>query len=829
MRNTHNGTTDVATNTSIGNANGVLPSIAANYTYVFWWKLNDRAMDVSSGYRDVEVFVQDDTVWTPDYFLDCVGWWGDQPSFGRRSHGAATAYDSDKYPVLDRWRKYVFVSDATSLRMFCDGVKNTNSNTGAQSSAGLYEMRTMCVNTGVPDGDTGGQVKWSQWFCYDRALTDDEAIAESLNQSWFPKITEGLLSIWDFHGEDKGRIYPTWTRGGNPNNIYFNVTSGKQDNEIWPEIPSIVNPERWMPWAQLGPQYYNTLDLAGSAGLALADELIVKPWPRAVGALSATNGTSTTPTLPTHATDDILLCFSLSRGTSATLSCATSGWTGLTQVNNGTALRTRVFWKRATSSSETNPTVSNSVTQLVAAFCVSFKNCITSGSPFDNTETSGTDTTTTMTAPTITVNTVKSLLIRAHMSADDNNHGSPSEGTLGAGGTSYHTTTGLDGALSFAYLNKFTTGASGTATMTQGSNGPDNSVSWSILLKPAATGNTYNETLTLTAAGAIAGAHVGNLVNTVTLAGSAAMTFSNIANLFVSLGLSANAAAQLAGGLMIDASLGLSANATVAESGGIAVDGSVILGGSVAMALAELKTIDVNVALAAAAGLSPSANAMMIGSATLSASGALNAGAIGSFAESLNLQGAATIAPAAVLLIGAQTTLNAIAGIAAAGGTLFDATVNLPASAGLTLAELKTIDVAVNLAGSAGLAPVLAIVFQPAVGLSANATMGTQVAANMVAALNLAANGALIPLVNALIDGTLNLSAIGQFDANGQTFSGIVFDVYGRRESATKRFDPFIAAGGGVVSATESIGSMLAEKYRVKISTIIEAVRAKTK
>ena len=91
----------------------------------------------------------------------------------------------------------------------------------------------------------------------------------------------------------------------------------------------------------------------------------------------------------------------------------------------------------------------------------------------------------TMTAPSVTAVTAGALVTRWHVSADDNNHGAPSVGTLGFGGPGYHTVTGNDHAASMSYLAQPAAGSTGTATMTQTANGADPSVSFTVVLRPA--------------------------------------------------------------------------------------------------------------------------------------------------------------------------------------------------------------------------------------------------------------------------------------------------------------------------------------------------------
>lgn len=88
--------------------------------------------------------------------------------------------------------------------------------------------------------------------------------------------------------------------------------------------------------------------------------------PRAVGAWAASNATTQVVTLATHVTGDMLIVRCAQKPYSAAPTCATSGWAevgtayqnGTTANGNGSgSVKLMAFWKIATSSSETNPTI----------------------------------------------------------------------------------------------------------------------------------------------------------------------------------------------------------------------------------------------------------------------------------------------------------------------------------------------------------------------------------------------------------------------------------------------------------------------------------------
>ena len=87
----------------------------------------------------------------------------------------------------------------------------------------------------------------------------------------------------------------------------------------------------------------------------------------------AASGTTQTITLPTHSTGDMLLvryAIKTAAISTTTLTCGTTGWTKLGQYANGTtnsgngtgSVLLGVFYKVATSSSETNPVITSSAT-----------------------------------------------------------------------------------------------------------------------------------------------------------------------------------------------------------------------------------------------------------------------------------------------------------------------------------------------------------------------------------------------------------------------------------------------------------------------------------
>ena len=124
------------------------------------------------------------------------------------------------------------------------------------------------------------------------------------------------------------------------------------------------------------------------------------PVLQAQGAL-AVNGFGsgdTTATLPTHAADDVLVAsfLSINNGTATTdATCTTAGWTLIErfQRTSGSIILFDVslWWKRATSDAEANPTFAfeagwntgNNTVRSARAYVI--RGCATTGNPWDDT------------------------------------------------------------------------------------------------------------------------------------------------------------------------------------------------------------------------------------------------------------------------------------------------------------------------------------------------------------------------------------------------------------------------------------------------------------
>lgn len=143
---------------------------------------------------------------------------------------------------------------------------------------------------------------------------------------------------------------------------------------------------------------------------------------------AATNGTTLNVTLPAHQADDILVVVADQTISSATLTCGTSGWAKLDGTANS-ALSTGYFWKRATSSSETNPTITtdNTASGTDSLFAVAFviRGCITTGNPYDEFHKSTMALTASATTTSTTTAGFDRLLFAAFAVNDNNVFGTP--------------------------------------------------------------------------------------------------------------------------------------------------------------------------------------------------------------------------------------------------------------------------------------------------------------------------------------------------------------------------------------------------------------------
>lgn len=196
-------------------------------------------------------------------------------------------------------------------------------------------------------------------------------------------------------------------------------------------------------WAQIGSSATDTTFTSGRVALESAmngdrwDAVEVRQIPGEAGpvAPTITFGTivastdaaapyTVTATLPAHEAGDILLALACKNDASA-LTCDTSGWQEIIAAQNSSNFSTAWFWKRAESSSETNPVITSSTAGSTSAgiYAVGAKvsGCIASGTPFEDATLNGTPTLSTTPASSLITTTGEKRLAVAIAAIDDNN------------------------------------------------------------------------------------------------------------------------------------------------------------------------------------------------------------------------------------------------------------------------------------------------------------------------------------------------------------------------------------------------------------------------
>ena len=204
------------------------------------------------------------------------------------------------------------------------------------------------------------------------------------------------------------------------------------------------------------------------------------------GALVAATGQSVIVPLPQGVEAGDLLMLGC-QGRNNSMNWASTGYTTIIGPSGVAGLRAEVLYKWATGAEPSAIMVTNSSgTNGWSCSLTALRGGVGSGSPLDAAAASQTGNSATMTSPSVTTATDGALVTRWYASMDDNNHGTPSAGTLAFGGTGYHTVTGVDHASSMAFLIDTGAGPTGTATMKQNANAADGFVGFTIALKPGA-------------------------------------------------------------------------------------------------------------------------------------------------------------------------------------------------------------------------------------------------------------------------------------------------------------------------------------------------------
>lgn len=190
-------------------------------------------------------------------------------------------------------------------------------------------------------------------------------------------------------------------------------------------------------------------------------------WQASGTLLGALTTNDVTPVIPTHLTDDILICITANRVITNT--CATpSGWTLLHGPIDTTGWRTYVFYKRATSAAETNPLCDWTATSADKYAQVhTLRDAIRTGSPFAATVLSA-DLTDTIASTGVTTTEANQLVIVVGIGSD--NASASMTSVVSTDPTSYTQrhystiTTGADATGWFFSAARSAAGATGTVT-----------------------------------------------------------------------------------------------------------------------------------------------------------------------------------------------------------------------------------------------------------------------------------------------------------------------------------------------------------------------------
>lgn len=216
---------------------------------------------------------------------------------------------------------------------------------------------------------------------------------------------------------------------------------------------------------------------------------------QAQSAIAASEGADVTVTLPAHASGDILLLQVVVRDVDDTLTV--TDWTQITTVDDGVAARHWWYWKRATSSSETDPLVDKSTgTGDTYAAVTTYRGATSSGDPWEVKGTAtctGTDNPSVL--PEINVATANSLVV-ATWNDIDNFHASASYSATDpdtlTSDVYLQSAIGADGTCGNGSAVKTTTGLTGDVSISL-SKAPDGVCGVVLALKPPISTFTLND------------------------------------------------------------------------------------------------------------------------------------------------------------------------------------------------------------------------------------------------------------------------------------------------------------------------------------------------
>ena len=210
------------------------------------------------------------------------------------------------------------------------------------------------------------------------------------------------------------------------------------------------------------------------------------PTFQGISSIAASTGGNVTVTLPTgYQPDDIFLLSVMVRDQNDTITVA--GWTQIATVDRGSISRYWWFWRRAASSSETNPVVSKSTANGdTYAAVISYRGAISTGDPWEVVGTPQTGTSDPFVLTGITTLSEDSLIVAAVAGEDNNNNSIITTGTNPAAYTEHYleSGTGSDGVITFSEAAKTTIGATGNVSVNWNSAVPVGEGGILLALKP---------------------------------------------------------------------------------------------------------------------------------------------------------------------------------------------------------------------------------------------------------------------------------------------------------------------------------------------------------
>jgi hypothetical protein len=160
------------------------------------------------------------------------------------------------------------------------------------------------------------------------------------------------------------------------------------------------------------------------------------------GSIAYAAGTSITPTMPTHQTDDILIVSCQNQSATST-STATGGWSSIATSSN--SIYANWFWKRATGAGTAGPTITSSAGEQHAIGYV-IRGAVAAGTPYEDATVNALSAANHTTPFTATIDTTSTnrLAMCFLMRFNDNAWATPPPPSGWTSDSSTTTTDGLD-------------------------------------------------------------------------------------------------------------------------------------------------------------------------------------------------------------------------------------------------------------------------------------------------------------------------------------------------------------------------------------------------